>query len=144
MLQDCRFSDTQLFVLELFSVINENAMTTSPSNIDDVSILAKCSEMLASLMLFSNRKYYIPGETNENARLRLRAIDFGVLEIMVHLWLKTTVPELKTNIQTHMLDRIDEWDIDYYFSQDRPRPETSPIDKQMSQEVEEWLKEKKE
>lgn len=42
-----------------------------------------------------------------------------------------------------MLDRIDEWDIDYYFSPDRPRPDSTPVDKQNTLEVDEWLREKK-
>lgn len=46
--------------------------------------------MLTSMMLFSNRKYYIPGETNENARLRQRAIDFGILVMMTYLSLHST------------------------------------------------------
>ena len=48
------------------------------------------------MMQFSNRKYYIPGEANENARLRYRAIELGVLTIMTHIFLKTTDEELKT------------------------------------------------
>lgn len=98
--------------------------------------------MLSSLMLFSNRKYYIPGETNENARLRLRAIDIGVHIMMIHLWLKTTVPELKANIQSHMIDRIDEWDIEYHFSLERS--ESHIVGETSLNEVDDWLRDKKE
>ena len=66
-------------------------------------------------MLFNNRKYYIPGETQENARLRERASDLGIVIIMVNTYLFSNNPDLKTNINGDFMEKIGEIDIDYHF-----------------------------
>lgn len=40
-------------------------------------------------MSLNNRKYYIPGETSEKAKMRQQAMDLGILAVMAHVQLSS-------------------------------------------------------
>lgn len=72
LLRDRKCYETKAFIASLFTILNDSLNIKDQSQIskDQETILIKCSEIIISLMIFGNRRYYIPGETNENARIR--------------------------------------------------------------------------
>lgn len=66
-------------------------------------------------MSLNNRKYYIPGETSEKAKLRQQAMELGILIIMINVQLTSSNESLKQYINEEFFDRIEESDIDYHF-----------------------------
>jgi len=47
-----------------------------------------CATILVSVLSLNARKFYIPGETHENSKLRQRAMDCGILIILMCSFLK--------------------------------------------------------
>jgi transcriptional regulator of acetoin/glycerol metabolism len=70
---------------------------------------------MIQLMSLNNRKYYIPGETSEKAKLRQQAMELGILIIMINVQLTSSNESLKQYINEEFFDRIEESDIDYHF-----------------------------
>tara|TARA_B110000285_G_C15110963_1_gene611084 strand:- start:432 stop:803 length:372 start_codon:yes stop_codon:yes gene_type:complete len=70
---------------------------------------------MIQLMSLNNRKYYIPGETSEKAKLRQQAMELGILIIMINVQLTSGNESLKQYINEEFFDRIEESDIDYHF-----------------------------
>ena len=62
------------------------------------------------MMSLNNRKYYIPGETSENSKMRQKAIQSGIVTIATYTYLNTSNERLKQYIQNELLDRLDEED----------------------------------
>lgn len=67
------------------------------------------------MMSLNNRKYYIPGETSENSKMRQKAIQSGILIILIYSYLNTSNERLKQYIQDELLERIDEHDLQLHF-----------------------------
>jgi len=70
---------------------------------------------MIQLMSLNNRKYYIPGETSEKAKLRQQAMELGILIIMINVQLTSSNESLKQYIDEEFFDRIEESDLDYHF-----------------------------
>lgn len=71
---------------------------------------------MVQLMSLNNRKYYIPGETSEKAKMRQQAMDLGILTVMTHVQLSSEDnQQLQQYIHDEFIDRIEESDIEYHF-----------------------------
>ena len=66
-------------------------------------------------MSLNNRKYYIPGETSENSKMRQKAIQSGILVVLVYSYLNTNNERLKQYIHDELLERMDEQDLQLHF-----------------------------
>lgn len=61
----------------LFKIMYDNcqqntAMIDLQNDMDDLQV--QCATILTQMMSLNNRKYYIPGETSENSKMRQKAI----------------------------------------------------------------------
>lgn len=101
-----------------YAVLNDNGLATIQSNcIDQMSELQQlCCQILLRLLCLNNRKFYIPGETSQKAKMRQRAMDLGILIVLLHVFLNTPNPELKNYLQDEFVDRLEEQDIEYHFT----------------------------
>lgn len=82
---------------------------------DFLELELNCARILTSLMSLNNRKHYIPGETAEKAKLRQKAIDHGLLVILMNSLLYSSNENLRLFLQEEFLERLEEQDINYYF-----------------------------
>lgn len=83
------------------------------NDMDDLQV--QCATILTQMMSLNNRKYYIPGETSENSKMRQKAIQSGILIILIYSYLNTSNERLKQYIQDELLERIDEHDLQLHF-----------------------------
>jgi hypothetical protein len=67
------------------------------------------------MMSLTNRKYYIPGETSENTKQRIKAIQIGIHMILIFTYLNTKNERLKQFLNEDFLERLDETDIQLHF-----------------------------
>ena len=74
-----------------------------------------CAQILVILLNLNNRKFYIPGETSEKQKLRMRAMDLGILVILANAFISLKCEELTQFLQEEFLDRLEETDIEYHF-----------------------------
>jgi len=98
----------------LFKIMHDNclqntAMIDFQNDMDELQV--QCATILTQMMSLNNRKYYIPGETSENTKMRLRAIQSGILIILIFSYLNTSNERLKQFIQDELVERLDESDL---------------------------------
>lgn len=67
-------------------------------------------------MSLNNRKFYIPGETQENTKLRQRAIDCGILIVLMYSYISLGEGSLKQLMREEFYERLEESDLDYHFN----------------------------
>ena len=79
------------------------------NDMDELQV--QCATILTQMMSLNNRKYYIPGETSENTKMRLKAIQSGILIILTFSYLNTSNERLKQFIQDELVERLDESDL---------------------------------
>lgn len=66
-------------------------------------------------MCLNSRKYYIPGETSENTKMRQKAIQSGILIISTFTYLNSNNDRLKQYFYNELIDRLDEEDYQLHF-----------------------------
>ena len=67
------------------------------------------------MLSLNTRKFYIPGETSEKAKLRVRAIENGVLIVLTYCLIQARRDSLKMFLQEDFFERLEECDIDLHF-----------------------------
>jgi hypothetical protein len=101
-------------ILPLYQALMEESLNEAHSaSLEELQ--TTCSWIMIQLMSLNNRKYYIPGETSEKAKLRQQAMELGILIIMINVQLTSSNESLKQYINEEFFDRIEESDIDYHF-----------------------------
>ena len=107
--------DAYACIEPLYQVLQEKSLNeTYTSSLDELQSIS--AQIMVQLMSLNNRKYYIPGETSEKAKMRQQAMDLGILTIMTHVQLSCDDNrQLQQYINDEFTDRIEESDIDYHF-----------------------------
>ena len=70
--------------------------------------------MITALSL-NTRKFYIPGETSEKAKLRLKCIEYGVLAVLTSCLIESKSDPIKSFLQEDFFERLEEPDIEYHL-----------------------------
>ena len=75
----------------------------------------ECVNILTLIMSMNSGRYHIPGETVENNKLRQKAMDAGILVVVVLILSETKNQNLRDYLQEEFFEKIDEQDFDYHF-----------------------------
>lgn len=86
---DNKAEDTITILKDLFTTLNESYQS------ENEDLPMQCAQILVLLCHLNNRKYYIPGETSEKAKLRQRAMDYGIFVVLLNVALNSTSDQLK-------------------------------------------------
>jgi hypothetical protein len=99
-------------------VLHESCQATSDPFVstDQEELYLSCATILIAVLSLNTRKFYIPGETQENTKSRHMAIDCGVLIILMYSLLNLKDGSIKEYINEEFFERLDENDLDYHFN----------------------------
>ena len=75
----------------------------------------ECINILTLIMSLNASRYHIPGETLEKNKLRQKAIDAGILVVVVFILSETKNEHLMSYVQEEFFEKIDEQDFEYHF-----------------------------
>jgi len=101
--------DCQNTLKHVFSILTESCLQTFTSASTALSELQMhCAHILISLMSLNNRKYHIPGETSEKAKLRQKALDQGILAVLLNVHLNSQNEQLRQFLAEEFLERLEE------------------------------------
>lgn len=112
--------DANAYLRPLVKILHEGCQQNTQlidyqTGMDDLQV--HCATILTQMLALNNRKYYIPGETSENAKLRLKAIQSGILVALVYSYLNSQNERLKQLLQEELVERLDESDLQLQFEQ---------------------------
>lgn len=105
----------------------------------------ECINILTLIMSMNSGRYHIPGETLEKNKLRQKAIDAGILVVVVFLLGETKNLRLGDYIQEEFFEKIDEQDFEYHFIKNHTHYATASdiiVDVKHRQTIDELLAER--
>lgn len=102
-----------LYKLMLDTCQQNSGIIDFQSDIDDIQL--NCATILTQMMCLNSRKYYIPGETSENTKMRQKAIQSGILIISTFTYLNSNNDRLKQYFYSELIERLDDEDYQLHF-----------------------------
>ena len=78
----------------------------SDANVDELQQI--CINILITALSLNTRKFHIPGETSEKAKLRFKCIEYGVLAVLTFFTIESRSESVRSYLQEDFFERIEE------------------------------------
>ena len=131
----------------LYKILQESCILEEDYSDNDnmEELYFECINILTLIMSLNSGRYHIPGETLEKNKLRQKAMDAGILAVVVFILGESKNEHLRSYIQEEFAEKVDEQDFEYHFKKNHTHYATVSdiiVDVKHRQKIDELLSER--